>query len=97
MAAEMGKKIKVPRIVDRQMLRPNVELNSVEEYWWRVIFLPYLDYLINQLEERIKGRSNQVIKAYFLIPSHLNLMNDAKILKLPTNVKCQVHQPFVRN
>ena len=34
---------------------------------------------MNQLEERFKGRSNQVIKVHLLIPSHLNLMNDAHL------------------
>ena len=34
---------------------------------------------MNQLEERFKGPSNQVIKAHFLIPSHLNPKNDAHL------------------
>ena len=79
MAVEMGKEIKVPRVVGRQLLPSNVESNLMEEYWQRVVFLPYLDCLMNQLEERFKGPSNQVIKAYFLIPSHLNLKNDAHL------------------
>ena len=32
-AAEMGKEIKISRVVGRQLLRLNVESNSVEEYW----------------------------------------------------------------
>ena len=52
---EVGKEIKVPRVVDRQVLRSNVASNSVEKYWRRVFFLPFLDCLINQLEERFKG------------------------------------------
>ena len=33
MAAEIGKEIKISRVVGRQLLRLNVESNSAEEYW----------------------------------------------------------------
>ena len=49
MAAEMGKEIKVSRVVGRQLLRSNVESNSAEEYWGRVIScLFYTALLISQ-------------------------------------------------
>ena len=49
MAAEMGKEIKVSRVVGRQSLRSNVESNSAEEYWGRVIScLFYTALLISQ-------------------------------------------------
>ena len=65
MAVEMGKEIKLPCAVGRQLLRSNVESNPAEEYWRRVVSLPFLDHLINQLEERFKGRSKQALKAHF--------------------------------
>ena len=61
MAAKVGKEIKVPRVVGRQLLRSNVKSNSAEEHWQRVVILPFLDCLINQLEECLKGRSNQAL------------------------------------
>ena len=93
MAAEMGKEIKVSRVVGRQLLRSNVESNSAEEYWRKVVFLHFLDCLINQLEERFKNRSNQVIKAHFLIPSHLNLMNDAHPEDIKAAYECDMSSP----
>ena len=93
MAAEMGKEIKVPRVVGRQLLRSNVESNSAEEYWGRVIFLPFLHCLINQSEERFKGRSNQVIKAHFQIPNHLNLVNDAHLEDIKAAYECDMSSP----
>ena len=46
MAAEVGMEIKAPRVVDRQLLCSNVESNSAEEHWQKVVFLPFLDCLI---------------------------------------------------
>ena len=69
-------KNKIPRVVDWQLLHSDVESNTTEEYWWRVVFLPFSDYLINQLEEHFKRWSHQALKAHFLIPSYLNLLND---------------------
>ena len=67
MAAEIGKEIKISRVVGRQLLRLNVESNSAEEYWWRVIFLPFLDCLINQLEEHFKVWLQRLIFWYQVI------------------------------
>ena len=55
--------------------------------------MPFLDCLINQLEERFKGRSNQVIKAYFLILSHLNLMNNAHLKDIKAAYECDMPSP----
>ena len=58
-----------------------------------VVFLPYLDFLMNQLEERFKGRSNQVIKAHFLILSHLNLKNDAHLKDIKAILESDMPSP----
>ena len=93
MAAKVGKEIKVPRVVGRQLLRLNVKSNSVEEHWQRVVILPFLDCLINQLEECLKGRSNQALKAHFLIPSHLKLINDAYLEDIKAAYECDIPIP----
>ena len=49
MAVEVGKKIKAPRVFGRQLLRSNIESNSTEEHWRKVVFLLFLDCIINQL------------------------------------------------
>ena len=49
MAVEVGKKIKAPRVFGRQLLRSNIESNSTEKHWRKVVFLLFLDCIINQL------------------------------------------------
>ena len=53
--------IGVPRTVQRQTLRSNVEHNSPKEYFRRSIFLPFLDGLLQ--EYRIVSRGNQKISS----------------------------------
>ena len=55
--------------------------------------MPFLDCLINQLEKHFKGWSNQVTKAHFLIPSHLNLMNDAHLKDIKAAYECDMRSP----
>ena len=92
-AAEMGKEIKDSRVVGQQLLRSNVESNSTEECWRRDVLLPFLHCLINQLEGHFKGWSNKVIKAHFLIPSHLNLMNDVHLEDIKAAYECYMPIP----
>ena len=63
--------IAVPRTVQRQTMRPNVEHNSPEEYFRESIFLPFLDGLLQELHDRFQGKSKDCIKAIVLIPSNL--------------------------
>lgn len=42
----------IPRINKRQVHRTNVTTNNPEEYFRISIFIPYLDFFINQLKSR---------------------------------------------
>ena len=52
-------------------MRSNVEHNSPEEYFKRSIFLPFLDGLLQELHDRLQGKSKDNIKAIVLVPSNL--------------------------
>lgn len=53
-ALELGVESVVPRTVGHQRNCANVEHNSVENYYRRSTALPLLDYLIQQMEKRLK-------------------------------------------
>ena len=63
--------IAVPRTVQRQTMRSNVEHNSPEEYFRESIFLPFLDGLLLELHDHFQGKSKDCIKAIVLVPSNL--------------------------
>lgn len=68
-----------PRIVGCQTLRTNVPAENVEEYFRRAIFIPFLDGLINELQERFSGENRNAMQAMFLIPQNLLKMPESSL------------------
>ena len=54
------------RMVGRQILR-----NTPEDYWRRVVFLPFIDSLKKQLSDRFQSKVTSSIKAVKVIPNNL--------------------------
>ena len=54
----------------RQTLRDKVEHTSKEEYYRRSISLPFLDSLLQQLNDRFQGKTKDAVKGMYLIPSN---------------------------
>ena len=63
--------IAVPRTVQRLTMRSNVEHTLPEGYFRRLIFLPFLDGLLQELHDHFQGKSKDCIKAIVLVPSNL--------------------------
>ncbi len=59
----------VPRTASRQQHRENIEHGSTEEYYRRSIFLPLLDYLIQQMNDRFGSTQMIEAKLINLVPS----------------------------
>ena len=74
MAASTDTTIAVPRTVSRKTLRDNVE--NAEQYYRRTVFIPFLDCLVQQLNDRFQGRTKDAIKGMYLIPSNLSDVDD---------------------
>ena len=72
MAASADTTITIPRTVSRQTLRDNVEHENAEQYGHRTVFIPFLDCLVQQPNDRFQGRTKDAIKGMYLIPSNLN-------------------------
>ena len=68
--------ITVSRRVSRQNLRDNVEHQKGELYYRRAIFIPFLDCLVQQLNDRFQGKTKDAIKGMYLIPSNLSDVDD---------------------
>ena len=67
MAERAGKApLTKPRMVGRQILR-----NTPEDYWRRVVFLPFIDSLKKQLSDRFQSKVTSSIKAVKVIPNNL--------------------------
>ena len=73
-AKEFEIEIKIPRITQRQTLRPNVSTESTEQYFKISLFIPYLDSLISSLQSRF---SDDTTTAFSI--SHLHPLNISKL------------------
>ena len=49
-----------------------MEHENVEQYYNRTVFIPFLDCLAQQLNDRFQERTKDAIKAMYLIPSNLS-------------------------
>ena len=54
----------------------NVEHKNAEQYYRRTIFIPFLDCLVQQLNDRFQGKTKDAIKGMYLIPSNLSDVDD---------------------
>ncbi|MES9884352.1 MAG: DUF4371 domain-containing protein, partial [Sedimenticola sp.] len=83
LATENGITIQRPRVAGRQTARNNVPADSDKEYWRLNLFLPFIDHLIVELEERLKNPLPG-LSAQYLLPEKLSglsvgMLNDIKV------------------
>ena len=62
----------MPRISHRQMHRSNPEYSSVEEYYKRVVVIPFLDHLISELTSRFDAHAKKASMIQGLLPMRLS-------------------------
>ncbi|XP_033731590.1 zinc finger MYM-type protein 1-like [Pecten maximus] len=59
-----------PRIGGRQEHRPNQPAETVSEYWKRALYIPFMDHLTMELQDRLLSANYRYL-AQYLIPSLL--------------------------
>lgn len=75
---ENGQPMGIPRRCGRQVHRSNIQADTPEQYWRRVVFVPYLDSLIEELDSRFSQLSIQAIRGLCLIPVNLEQLDDQR-------------------
>jgi hypothetical protein len=80
-SALVGEEIRIPRLCGRQTTRSNIDTNSPIE-WYRInIFLPFIDYLISQLNTRFNEKLSEVIPLEGFIPSNIDKYDEEDLVK----------------
>lgn len=64
-----GEEILKPRTVGRQINRSNHAVDGSKEFYRVSLFLPYIDHLIEQLNEKFQSKDT-IVQGFLLIPSH---------------------------
>ena len=64
-----GEKTSMPRLVGRQNFRNNVPAASALEYYYRAMFLQFIDNCLLQMRERFKHHHSQSLQLVYLMPA----------------------------
>ncbi len=67
--------LQTPRVVTRQTGRTNVPSSTVEEYYKRAVWFPYLDSIIVALKDKFSAHQLTVMKLSALVPSVIEAYN----------------------
>ncbi|KAK4873687.1 hypothetical protein RN001_013047 [Aquatica leii] len=79
---EMGPEIQMPRTTARQKNRSNVETESAEDYYRMTVYIPFLDFIINELTARFPKKEMECVgKLQHLLSPDLNYAYISDILQ----------------
>ena len=70
--ALLGEEIKKPRTSSKQTNRPNVEADTAREYYRRTVLIPFLDGIINDLNQRFSPHTEKAMRISALIPAFIS-------------------------
>ncbi|XP_049948070.1 uncharacterized protein LOC126456359 [Schistocerca serialis cubense] len=79
--------IRQPRVVARQMHRPNHPSVSVTEYYRKSLFIPYLDSLVQSLQERFSEENKTSFEIFCLHPKVMKSQSDLDMKRIIENMK----------
>lgn len=71
--------IRKPRTVSKQTLRSNIPADTIEDYFRRTIFIPFIDHVITQLHERFTEHQNLLKRFFTLLPSGRDELNEVSM------------------
>lgn len=74
-AEHLDVEIKIPRQASRQTYRDNTPALNPEEYYKRILFIPYLDSLITSLNNRFCENNRKSFALFNLHPSQIRATN----------------------
>lgn len=81
MGVRIDVKSSIPRFARRQCHRGNVPGDTPSEYWTRNLHLPFVDHLVNGLNDLLVQNGNR-FSAQYLILSQIGNITRAKMTKL---------------
>ncbi|XP_049800008.1 uncharacterized protein LOC126235328 [Schistocerca nitens] len=79
--------IRQPRVVAQQIHRSNHPSVSVTEYYRKSLFIPYLDSLVQSLQERFSEENKESFEIFCLHPKVMKSQSDLGMKKIIENIK----------
>lgn len=69
LAKKANIKLRKPRTCRKQLHRGNIEASSAKEYYRLNVFIPFLDFMLSQLNDRFSSHNLAIFKLSGIIPS----------------------------
>lgn len=79
MASPWGVKFEKPRVIGRHTMRDNIYADNAEDFYRRSSFIPFLDFLVSELEGRFLNPP-KVYQLQELIPAFMTADAESKVL-----------------
>ena len=82
MANVAGTVLNIPRRCGRQTKRNNVPPDTLEDYWRRAVFVPFLDELLQQLGVRFTALIAKALTGLKLLSSNIEKVPEENVIQL---------------
>ena len=76
---KIGGEDRMPRVIPRRKSRPNLEFQSLKDYWRVTVTIPFLDSIITELESRFGSEKRAHCELCALIPEVLREVEREKL------------------
>lgn len=92
MAKELDIEIKKTRLAKKQMYRANTPSESPEDYYRKTVFIPFLDFLVQNMVDRFENHKNIISNLHGILPQNVetssieNIMQCAQFYSSDINV-----------
>ena len=70
-----------------------MEASTPEEYWRRTIFVPFLDHLIQEFEERFSQLNEDAVRGLHLLPSNISKISTEDIQAVCQHFRSDLPSP----
>lgn len=87
LADEINVDLSIPRQAKKQTFRPNHPCNTLNEYYRRSIFIPYIDSLITSLQSRFSDDHTETFSLFKLHPEQMKNINKKDFYKIAANIE----------
>ena len=79
--------MKKPRIVGKQSTRNNVPAESTEIYFQKAMMIPFLDHVINNLNERFNDKNQIAFKLNNILAENIIVISNENLKTLIEEIK----------
>lgn len=80
-AKELNIEINKPRLGRKQMHRDNTPSESVEDYYRKTVFIPFLDFLVQNMTDRFENHKNIISSLHSILPKNVETSSIENIMQ----------------